>query len=321
MKAVVTGSAGFIGSHLTERLLLDGWSVSGIDALAPTYDTVDRRARVARLAQHGGYEFVEGDLNAVELSHLVAESNVVFHLAARPGVRASWRDFGQASDANILATQKVLAAVAEHPETRLVFSSSSSVYGQVDDIPVTENRALAPISPYGVTKASCEALITAYATQYQISAVSLRYFTVYGPRQRSDMAFTRWIRGAYLNEPIRVFGDGTAVRDFTYVADVVEATLLAAREPSPGHRIYNVAGGSPVNLNQVFELLAGLTGRDLDIVHEEPARGDPERTGGDTSHIEADLGWHSQWSLADGLAAQVRWFTESRNTAPLPAAR
>lgn len=310
MRAVVTGSAGFIGSHLCERLLRDGWSVSGIDAFAPTYDTIGRRARVGRLAAHRGYEFVEGDLNRVELSHLVSEADVVFHLAARPGVRASWRDFAQASNANILATQKVLQAVAEHPSTRLVFSSSSSVYGQVDDIPVGENRPLAPISPYGVTKASCEALITAYTSQFEMSAVSLRYFTVYGPRQRSDMAFTKWIRSAYLAEPIRVFGDGKAVRDFTYVADVIEATVLAAGEGIPGHRIYNVAGGSPVSLNDVFMHLADLTGKTLDIKHEEPALGDPERTGGDTALIEADLGWHSQWSLLDGLGAQVSWFEQ-----------
>ena len=308
MRAVVTGAAGFIGSHLCERLLNDGWTVSGIDAFAPTYDAIGRRARVDRLAPHPGYEFVEGDLNLVEMSHMVSEADVVFHLAARPGVRASWRDFAQASNANILATQRVLEAIAEHPSTRLVFSSSSSVYGQVDEIPVGENRPLAPISPYGVTKASCEALVTAYSSQYEISAVSLRYFTVYGPRQRSDMAFTKWIRAAFLNEPIRVFGDGKAIRDFTYVEDVVEATVLAAGEGVTGHRIYNVAGGSPVNVNDVFEHLGELTRKELDIRHEEPALGDPDRTGGDTTRIEHDLGWHARWPLRDGLASQVQWF-------------
>ena len=312
MRAVVTGSAGFIGSHLSERLLSEGWTVWGIDAVEPTYDTIGRRARVDKLARHPGYEFVEGDLNRVDLAHMVSEADVVFHLAARPGVRASWRDFAQASNANILATQKVLAAVAEHPSTRLVFSSSSSVYGQVDEIPVAENRPLTPISPYGVTKASCEALVTAYSSQYEISAVSLRYFTVYGPRQRTDMAFAKWIRSAFFDEPIRVFGDGKAVRDFTYVEDVIEATLLAATNGEVGHRIYNVAGGSPVNLNDVFEHLGELTGRVLDLRHEEPALGDPDRTGGDTTLIERDLGWHARWSLRDGLASQVKWFEENR---------
>jgi len=312
MRAVVTGSAGFIGSHLCQRLLSDGWSVSGIDAFDPTYDTIGRRTRMDRLARHPGYEFVEGDLNRVELTHMVSEADVVFHLAARPGVRASWRDFAQASNANILATQKVLAAVAEHPSTRLVFSSSSSVYGQVDEIPVAENRPLTPISPYGVTKASCEALVTAFSSQYEISAVSLRYFTVYGPRQRTDMAFAKWIRSAFLDEPIRVFGDGKAIRDFTYVEDVIEATLLAAANGEIGHRIYNVAGGSPVNLNDVFEHLGELTRKVLDIRHEEPALGDPDRTGGDTTLIERDLGWHARWSLRDGLTSQVEWFEAHR---------
>lgn len=308
LRAVVTGCAGFIGSHLSERLLEGGWAISGIDALAPTYDTTGRRANVAALSAHPGFEFVEGDLNRVDLSHLVAEADVVFHLAARPGVRASWRDFAQASDANILATQRVLDSLAEHPSTRMVFASSSSVYGQVETFPVTEDRPLAPISPYGVTKASCEALVTAYTSQFDLTVTSLRYFTVYGPRQRSDMAFTRWIRSAFLGEPIRVYGDGKAIRDFTYVADVVSATVLAAGETAPGHRIYNVAGGSPVSLHEVFELLTELTGRQLDIRHEQPALGDPKRTGGDTTRIEEELGWHSTWSLSDGLAAQVEWF-------------
>jgi nucleoside-diphosphate-sugar epimerase len=311
MRAVVTGAAGFIGSHLCERLLLDGWTVVGIDSFAPTYDTPRRRSWVDQVSWNPAFEFVEGDLNHVDLTHLVADADAVFHLAARPGVRASWRDFATASNANILGTQRVLAAVAEYPGTRLVFSSSSSVYGQAIDFPVSENRVLAPISPYGVTKASCEALVTAYTSQFDISVVSLRYFTVFGPRQRSDMAFTRWIRNALRGDPIRVFGDGKTIRDFTYVADVVEATVLAAMEPIPGHRIYNVAGGSPVSLNDVFSLLEELVGTELEILHEEPARGDPDRTGGDTSLIESDLGWKARWSLRDGIQAQIDWLVRS----------
>lgn len=307
MRAVVTGCAGFIGSHLSERLLDSGWTISGMDALAPTYDTTGRRRRIVELANRPGFEFVEGDLNRIDLSHHVAEADVVFHLAARPGVRASWRDFAQVSDANILATQRVLDALVESPETRMVFSSSSSVYGQVTEFPVGEDRPLAPISPYGVTKASCEALISAYTSQFDLKITSLRYFTVYGPRQRSDMAFTRWIRSAFLGEPIRVYGDGTAIRDFTYVADVVEATILSGSS-DPGHRILNVAGGSPVTLNEVFELLAELSGKDLDLRYEERALGDPRRTGGSTDRIEEALGWKAEWSLRDGLAAQIEWF-------------
>ena len=239
---------------------------------------------------------------------------MVFHLAARPGVRASWSNFAQVSNANIRATQRVLDALSRHPRTRLVFSSSSSVYGQALDYPVSEDRPLSPISPYGVTKAACEALVTAYTSQYGLKASSLRYFTVYGPRQRSDMAFAKWIRSAFLGEPVRVFGDGTAIRDFTYVDDVVAATLLAAGSKSSGHQIYNVAGGSPVSLLEVLELLRELTSREIDVIQEEVAPGDPTRTGGDTSRIEHDLGWKASWALRDGLKAQITWFLEDRQT-------
>lgn len=307
MKTVVTGCAGFIGSHLVDRLLNDGSSVLGIDSLAPTYDSVGRRLQVQRLSTAEGFEFIEGDINRIDLTELVADADVVFHLAARPGVRASWRDFATASDANILATQKVLDAIAANPDTRLVFSSSSSVYGSADEFPVPETRPLAPISPYGVTKASCEALLSAYASQYDVSLTSLRYFTVYGPRQRSDMAFTRWIRFALQGRPLPIYGDGKAIRDFTFVDDVVDATLKAAGSAFTGHRIYNVAGGGPVSVNDVIGFLSDILGRELDVHHTDPARGDPVRTGGDTSLIESELGWHPTTPVQEGLRSQVEW--------------
>jgi nucleoside-diphosphate-sugar epimerase len=311
MRAVVTGCAGFIGSHLSERLLVDGWSVLGIDSLAPTYDTVGRREQVVRLAGNRRFEFIEGDLNRVDLSEPVEQSDVVFHLAARPGVRASWRDFAQASDDNIGATQRVLDAVSQHARVRLIFASSSSVYGLVDDFPVPETRMLMPISPYGVTKAACEALLSAYASQFDITVTSLRYFTVYGPRQRSDMAFTRWIRSAMNATPLPVYGDGKAIRDFTYVDDVVEATVLAAKEAPSGHRIYNVAGGSPVSVNEVLEMIAKLLGIEVEIDYGEAAVGDPPRTGGDTTLISDELGWRPHIGLRDGLTKQVEWLRAS----------
>lgn len=304
---MVTGCAGFIGSHLVERLLRDDWFVVGIDAFAPTYDSLGRRAAVSRFAADRRFEFIEGDLNRIDLSEILAPSDVIFHLAARPGVRASWLDFKQVSDANILATQRVLDAIAQNPSTRLVFASSSSVYGHVKEAAVAESKALAPISPYGVTKAACEALLTAYCSQFDMDATSLRYFTVYGPRQRSDMAFTRWIKRGLSGEPLPVYGDGNAVRDFTFVEDVVDATVLAAEPSSPGHRIYNVAGGNPVSMNDVLDLLAHLLGRTLDIRYTDPARGDPARTGGDTTIITSDLGWKPVVGLEQGLRAQVDW--------------
>lgn len=307
MRAIVTGCAGFIGSHLVDRLLTNGEIVVGIDSLAPTYDSIGRRMQVERLGALEGFEFIEGDLNKIDLSEMVSDTDVVFHLAARPGVRASWRDFATASDANILATQKVLDAIAQNPETRLVFASSSSVYGSSDEFPVPETRQLAPISPYGVTKAACEALLSAYASQFELSLTSLRYFTVYGPRQRSDMAFTRWINFALRGSPLPVYGDGKAIRDFTYVDDVVEATLLAAGDPVTGHRIFNVAGGGPVSVNDVIELLGEILERPIEIRHTAPAKGDPARTGGDISLIRNELGWHPTTDIRDGLTRQVEW--------------
>jgi nucleoside-diphosphate-sugar epimerase len=307
---VITGCAGFIGSFLTERLLDEGWTITGIDSLAPTYNTLSRRDLVGSLTRRVGFEFVEGDLNNMDLSPFVGESDVVFHLAARPGVRASWRDFAQVSQANILATQHVLDSLAEHPSSRLVFASSSSVYGNVEGGPAVEEQPLAPISPYGVSKASCEALMSAYTTQFGIVTTSLRYFTVFGPRQRSDMAFTRWIRAALRGEPLLIFGDGSAERDFTYVADVVDATARAATISEPGHHIYNVAGGSPATVAEVVEMIRRLVGRDVEVRHVDRAPGDPNRTSGDTSKIRDELGWAATRSLEEGLTAQVNWWLE-----------
>ena len=284
--------------------------MTGIDSFAPTYDTLGRRALTASFTEAPGFELVEGNLNNIDLGPFVAESDVVFHLAARPGVRASWRDFAQVVDANILATQRILDSVAEHPHARLVFASSSSVYGDLAEEPAIEEQRLSPISPYGVSKASCEALLAAYASQYQLCVTSLRFFTVYGPRQRTDMAFTRWIRSAALGEPLVIYGDGSAVRDFTFVADVVDAARLAVEVTTAGHHIYNVAGGSPASVKEVIELLPSLVGRDVEVVNVESAKGDPRRTAADTSKLRKDLGWTPKWSLVDGLSAQVSWWLE-----------
>lgn len=307
MRALVTGSAGFIGSHLSERLLGEGWSVLGVDSLAPTYDTARRRARIEEIARHAGFEFIEGDLNEIDVRSHVAGRDIVFHLAARPGVRASWIDFANASRANVLATQRVLDAVSVNPDTRLVFASSSSVYGRAATYPTPESSALAPISPYGVTKAACEALVGAYTSQLGIDVASLRFFTVYGPRQRSDMAFTKWIRAAFRSEPLPVYGDGSAIRDFTYVADVVSALMASAQADISGHEILNVAGGNPVSVSEVLDLIGDLVGVPLIRDYEQKAIGDPDRTGGTTEKLAALTGWQPQWSLEDGLAAQVEW--------------
>ncbi|MDX1428977.1 MAG: NAD-dependent epimerase/dehydratase family protein, partial [Rhodothermales bacterium] len=293
-------------SHLTERIIREGGSVVGIDSFAPTYDSTRRRQRILELGRNGSFEFIEGDLRMVDLGAYVRDADVVFHLAARPGVRASWSDFANVDAANVLGTQRVLDAI-RGTDTKLVFASSSSVYGATTRFPTQESDALAPISPYGVTKAACEALIGAYVSQFGVRAVSLRYFTVFGPWQRSDMAFTRWITNALMNQPLPLFGDGSAVRDFTYVDDVVEATVAAADRAVEGHEIFNVAGGEPVTVGEVLEEIERLIGRPLEIQRLKPAEGDPARTGGDTTRIRSRLGWEAKWGLSDGLARQVEW--------------
>lgn len=310
MRALVTGCAGFIGSHLTERLLEESWSVLGVDAFVPTYGTGRRRAWASGMPSSPHFEFIEADVVDLDLTPHLADCDVVFHLAARPGVRASWKDFTRVSQANIVATQKVLDAVSQHPSTRLVFASSSSVYGDSETYPTTEGASLAPISPYGVSKASAESLISAYVSQAGVQAVSLRYFTVYGPRQRSDMAFTIWLTRALRSQALPIFGDGNSIRDFTYVSDVVNATLASATCQVEGHETFNVAGGSPATVNEVVDMIEELLGYAVSRDHTARAKGDPRRTGGDTARLEKATGWKPDWALRDGLNAQLEYLRE-----------
>lgn len=310
MRALVTGCAGFIGSHLTERLLEEGWSVLGVDAFVPTYGTQRRRSWAANMPSTPHFEFLEADILDLDITPLLDGCDVVFHLAARPGVRASWADFNRVARGNIVATQKVLDALSRTSSTRLVFASSSSVYGESETYPTTEETRLAPISPYGVSKASGESLISAYASQTGVEAVSLRYFTVYGPRQRSDMAFTIWLTRALRSQALPIFGDGESIRDFTYVSDVVNATIASATCDVSGHEKFNVAGGSPATVNEVVDLIEELLDHPVERDHTARAKGDPRRTGGDTTRLEQATGWKAEWTLRNGLAAQLEYLRE-----------
>jgi nucleoside-diphosphate-sugar epimerase len=257
------------------------------------------------VSDNRSFRFIEGDLLRVDLPELLYDVDSVFHLAARPGVRSSWDDFEWALKANVMATRRLLhAMVRKDNRARLVFASSSSVYGSAISYPTTEADLLHPISPYGVTKASAEQLISAYDSQYGLEAVILRYFTVYGPRQRPDMAFSRWISAARAGRPLTILGNGTAERDFTYVDDIVDATVLALTAPPS---IYNIAGGSPTPIKEALSLISELTGSDLDIRYEDRASGDPLRTAGDTTRIRQAVSWRPQVPLRDGLARQIVW--------------
>ena len=312
MTVLVTGAAGFIGSHLAERLLAAGNDVVGLDCLTDYYDTSLKRANLGLLAGHPRFRFERRDLVRDDLRSVVSEASCVYHLAGQPGVRGSWGDsFGGYVENNITATQRLLEAM-RGSTARLVFASSSSVYGDAERYPTPEDAQPQPISPYGVTKLCAEQLVMAYRRSTGLDARCVRYFTVYGPRQRPDMAFSRFIRAAGRGEAIEVYGDGNQVRDFTFVADAVEATLRAAAVDDPGEAIFNVGGGSRVTVRRVLEILGGILGQTIRTRTQPPQPGDARETGADLQRAAAILGWHPTVSLTDGLRAQV--------TAAAPAA-
>jgi nucleoside-diphosphate-sugar epimerase len=306
---VVTGVAGFIGSHLAEALIERGHEVVGIDCFTPAYPPAEKRRNLAQLQPHPAFRLVEGDLVTLALDAWLEGASVVFHQAAQPGVRASWgRDFATYVHHNILGTQCLLEACGRTGVPRLVAASSSSVYGDAPVYPTTEESITRPVSPYGVTKLASEHLCLAYARPgvAALSVATLRYFTVYGPRQRPDMAFRRFFEAAHADRPITVFGDGEQTRDFTHVADAVRANLLAMSAPIHAEAI-NVGGGRRVTLNEVLELLARCTGRRLRIERAPAQLGDARHTGADGTRAEALLGYQPQVSLEEGLADQASW--------------
>jgi nucleoside-diphosphate-sugar epimerase len=300
---LVTGAAGFIGSHLCERLLEIGCEVVGIDRFAPFYDRHLKERNLRGLRANDRFELIEADLCEFDLPPTVAEVDGVFHLAAQAGVRSSWGEgFVDYVRDNVLATQRLLDAVCCRP-VPVVIASSSSVYGDADRLPVTENHDLAPVSPYGLTKLSVEHLARIYGRQHGLRIACLRYFTVYGPRQRPDMAFSRFLRAALAGDSLRILGDGAQSRDFTYVDDAVSATMLALDAPAG---IYNVGGGEPVSVNAVIELIGELLDRPIAVERREVAAGDVRHTWADTARLRK-LGWQPRTSLRDGLEAHLRW--------------
>lgn len=311
MKALVTGAAGFIGSHLSESLVASGIDVTGVDCFTDYYAREIKERNLAALRQEKRFTFVEAALQSADLDALLNGVTHVFHLAAQAGVRKSWgRDFLAYTSHNVDSTQRLLEAVKERPIDRFVYASSSSVYGDSAPIPMREDTYLQPLSPYGVTKLAAEHLCSLYYANYGVPTVSLRYFTVYGPRQRPDMAFHKFMRAAISGQPISLYGDGQQTRDFTFVADIVAANVAAGDRGTPG-AVYNIGGGSRVTINHVLELVAGLAGRPLDVRREEAQKGDMRDTFADTSRARADLGFKPTATLASGLAAEYQWLSET----------
>ena len=317
-KCLVTGVAGFIGSHLAERLLREGHEVVGIDRFSDYYPRAAKQANLQAMLASPNLRFVEASLCSCDLRSLLEGVEVVFHEAAQPGVRASWGQTFQAySEDNILATQCLLEACKGSQVRRFVYASSSSVYGDATDLPVTEKTATRPVSPYGVTKLAAEHLCYLYRASFGVPTVALRYFTVYGPRQRPDMGFYRFIEAIREGKTIQVYGDGEQTRDSTFVADAVQANMLVLNAPPSaefvqdrgisGWRVWNVGGGSRCSINRVIALLETILGRKAVVKYAEAQSGDARHTWADVSAARAELGFFAQTSLEEGLRAQVEW--------------
>lgn len=306
MRFVVTGSAGFIGRHVCAELLDLGHSVAGIDVFTDYYDTSLKRANADELATHPGYRGFELDLATDDVGGLFDDADVVIHLAGQPGVRLSWSDFFHVYvERNVIASQRVFEAARRTAVPRLVLASSSSVYGNAAEYPTTEESPTRPFSPYGVTKLAMEQLARAYAENWGMPVVMLRYFTVYGPGQRPDMAMHRFIAHAASGEPVVVYGDGEQVRDFTYVSDVAAATIAASVADVPAASVFNVAGGSSSTVNDVLRLVAENVGRDVIMLREPEQPGDVRITGGAIDRARRLLAWQPGIPLEEGIKRQV----------------
>lgn len=311
MKVLVTGACGFIGTNLCESLLEDGYYVTGVDAFTNNYQSGVKRANQKDLERFKKFNLIETDLLSNDLNAMLEGIDIVFHLAGQPSVHNSWgEDFQVYSNRNVVLTQRLLDAANKAKIARFVNSSSSSVYGRVTSTPTKESDEKRPISPYGVTKLAAENLVTLYGSEFGLSTVSLRYFTVFGPRQRPDMAFNKLIEAGRKNKSFPLHGDGSQIRDFTFVGDVVEANKLAAFANLSSSSIFNIGGGSPVSMNETIVMLEEIMDLKIKTNFTPLGPGNPMVTTADCTMANANLGWKPQIDIYTGLLAQVSWQLE-----------
>jgi len=320
-RVVVTGAAGFIGSHLCERLLALGHQVVGIDSFTDYYERSRKEENLVGFRAHPDFTFEELDLVDADLRPVLSGARVVYHLAGQPGVRPSWGEqFDRYVRDNILATQRLLESLKETPIDRLVFAGSSSVYGDAEMFPTKESALPRPVSPYGVTKLAAEHLALLYAKNFGLPVVSVRLFTVYGPRQRPDMAFSRFMEALVDGDAIEVFGDGEQTREFTYVSDAVDGTIKAATADVVG-QVFNLGGGSRVTVNRVLATLEDISRIKARRKTLPAAPGDPRHTGASINLARERFGWEPRVSLREGLTKQWEWFQASRKRQGMAEAR
>jgi UDP-glucose 4-epimerase len=308
MKTLVTGCAGFIGSHLVDKLLEQGYKVIGIDCFTNYYPRDIKEANISNALKNNNFKLIEEDILNMDK---FPEVDYVFHEAAQAGVRASWgKSFEIYTRNNVEATQRLLEFYKSKNLKKFVYASSSSVYGDAK-LPINEDSLLKPVSPYGVTKLAGENLCYLYWKNYGVPTVSLRYFTVYGPRQRPDMAIHKFVRAILSGDDITVFGDGTQTRDFTFVVDAVEANILAAESDSVGE-VFNIGGGSRISVSELIEEIGNITGKKAKIKYVGKQKGDVRDTWADVSKAKEEFGWNSKVKVEGGLKSFRDWFTSNK---------
>ena len=312
MKALVTGVAGFIGSHLAERLLAEGYEVVGVDNFLDNYPRDFKERNLAALNANGKFHFVGADLLRVDLQSLLSDVSYIFHLAGQPGVRSSWgSEFHRYTENNILATQLLLEAVKDVKLAKFVYASTSSVYGDTSDLPMREDGGTRPVSPYGATKLAAEHLCHLYWRAFAVPAVALRFFTVYGPRQRPDMFFYIFLRALVRGEVVQLYDDGEQTRDFTFCADIVDGVLAAALYPGQGE-VFNLGGGSEVSLLHAIAVAERIAGRKAKIERSNRQKGDVRHTAAMLDQARTKLGYSPKVGLEQGLAEEWRWIRETK---------